>query len=463
MLLTDRISVCIPALNEGLPLRATIEDLRRNLTDCTDVEYIVADDGSTDGSCDNLGDGVKVIRNDVRLGVSKSARKAVEASTGNVLVICDAHQNVISGKVSDLVREAVQRKAVIVPATGSIQYDENGCASLKSDLYAAPQSSEILQRHLYRALRSKEQNTVFRVQGVSCFYVMLREVYESVGGFMNFTGLFGYREAGFACRCFGADVPVWFYGHVHVGHMFKKAFNYKSPTRGDRKRNQWHMYRSLLSDEAFHRYAVPYLQEDPDAWRGEKVLMHKDCIRDTELFLTRYRKKTDTEMLEFLGLLHEEEEFTTGAGIQTPVNQNTSSGWPQRPEEIADDDVQEYLAGKISIKQLGEKRGPAAPWYINNGKVSIIPKDTYRLYRHSRDNAEVPLQEPIPVTLISDCPGYYRLMYRLYSAADSENRYSECEGPVVYAYPEDFPVEQAADTGICRLALADLPDEGNKE
>ena len=87
-----KLSVLIPVYNEA----QTIDEILRLVAaERTEKEIIVVDDGSTDGTRERLKawdgrDGVRVILHERNLGKGRAVRTALEAATGDVLVIQDA-------------------------------------------------------------------------------------------------------------------------------------------------------------------------------------------------------------------------------------------------------------------------------------------------------------------------------------------------------------------------------------
>jgi glycosyltransferase involved in cell wall biosynthesis len=87
-----KLSVLIPVYNE----ERTIDEILRLVTEePTEKEVVVVDDGSTDGTRDRLRkwdgrDGVRVLFQERNLGKGRAVRTALEAATGDILLIQDA-------------------------------------------------------------------------------------------------------------------------------------------------------------------------------------------------------------------------------------------------------------------------------------------------------------------------------------------------------------------------------------
>src|SRR6186997_2198644 len=119
----ERVSVVIPALNEGDNLIDTVRYVLDH-SQWPQLEVIVADDGSTDGSPDRLsrlGDGrVRLVRSQ-GLGVAGARNHGAEQATGEVLVFLDGHCYVPPGWLAPLVSALDQPDAALAgPAFSNI-------------------------------------------------------------------------------------------------------------------------------------------------------------------------------------------------------------------------------------------------------------------------------------------------------------------------------------------------------
>ncbi len=112
----ERVSVIIPCLNAAGTLGAQLEALSRQ-TWQGDLEVLVADNGSTDGSADLAASwrdrlpGLRVLPAADRQGPAHARNVAAAAATGDVLLFCDADDVVAEGWIDGLVRELESHEA----------------------------------------------------------------------------------------------------------------------------------------------------------------------------------------------------------------------------------------------------------------------------------------------------------------------------------------------------------------
>ncbi|MYB17450.1 MAG: glycosyltransferase [Holophagales bacterium] len=112
----ERVSVIIPCLNAAETLDAQLEALRRQ-TWRGEIEVLVADNGSTDGSSELAASwrdrlpGLRVIPAADRKGPAHARNVAAAAATGDVLLFCDADDEVAEGWIDGLVPELERHEA----------------------------------------------------------------------------------------------------------------------------------------------------------------------------------------------------------------------------------------------------------------------------------------------------------------------------------------------------------------
>ncbi|MFS8100251.1 bifunctional polysaccharide deacetylase/glycosyltransferase family 2 protein [Lentzea alba] len=100
------VSVVIPAYNEAVNIAATVRSLAAN-THCADVEIIVVDDGSTDGTADRAEElnlpGVTVIRQ-ANQGKPAALNAGIRRARHDVLVLLDGDTIFEPGTIGELVQ-----------------------------------------------------------------------------------------------------------------------------------------------------------------------------------------------------------------------------------------------------------------------------------------------------------------------------------------------------------------------
>ena len=111
-----RVSVIIPCLNAAATLGAQLEALSRQ-TWRGEVEVLIADNESTDGSADLAASwrdrlsGLRVLDGAARKGPAHARNVAAAAATGDVLLFCDADDEVAEGWIDGLVPKLERHEA----------------------------------------------------------------------------------------------------------------------------------------------------------------------------------------------------------------------------------------------------------------------------------------------------------------------------------------------------------------
>ena len=112
----ERVSVIIPCLNAATTLGAQLDALCRQ-TWPGEIEVLVADNGSTDGSrelAESYRDRLprlRILRAVDRKGPAHAKNVAAASATGDVLLFCDADDEVDPGWIAGVVRELEKHEA----------------------------------------------------------------------------------------------------------------------------------------------------------------------------------------------------------------------------------------------------------------------------------------------------------------------------------------------------------------
>ncbi len=170
----ERVSVVIPCLNAAATLGAQLDALCRQ-TWQGEVEILVGDNGSTDDSVqlvesyrDRLA-GLRILCATDRRGPAHAKNVAAAAATGDVLLFCDADDEVADGWIAGLVRELEDHKAA-----ASRHEIERLNGEQARRLHGDPAQQYGL---------SKYTNPPFLDHAGGCGLGVRRHVFEALGGF----------------------------------------------------------------------------------------------------------------------------------------------------------------------------------------------------------------------------------------------------------------------------------------
>ena len=299
------LSVIVNTFNEGGRVAATCRDFLAAGAD----EVVVCADGTTDGSCDALPEGARVVRNETPLGCGKSKANATAAASGDVLLWVDAHQNVVSGDLRSMAERALNSGSIFCPAIANTSYDADFNASrlAGSTRLFFPNNTGILPFSSSQYRHDPEQLPMMVGVGLC----MSRQTFARVGGWNNFAGRHGSQERGMALRAFMAGVPVVCDGSVVVGHEFFGASHpSRNPSSGQYRFNNiahswvnaWHAFYAVSGEPLFTETLFPWMKRSgvgTPAATVEKYLTPTAAAADRSAFAP-LRTKTDNDLYVML-------------------------------------------------------------------------------------------------------------------------------------------------------------------
>lgn len=212
------VSLVVPAKNEGLQVRATLESVMQVRSACT-FEIIVVDDGSSDGCCDFIATHesagrTKLVRTE-GIGAANARNLGAGHSVGSYLIFCDAHLLFEDFWIDRLI-EPIREGAADATTPGiapNDAVDVIGCG-------------QTLDRHLGVTWNGwRPEIFPCAVLSGGCMAVS-RDVFFDVGGFDTGFKRWGYEDVELSMK-------MWLFGYkcyavpsVKILHVFRKVHPY---------------------------------------------------------------------------------------------------------------------------------------------------------------------------------------------------------------------------------------------
>ncbi len=119
--MSRKLSVVIPAYNEGSAVRPVLEELRKILEDnAIDAEIIVVDDGSADNTgAEARKAGVRVLQHRSNRGYGASLKTGIAAATHDIIAITDADGTYPASFIPEMLERLDQADMVVGARTGA--------------------------------------------------------------------------------------------------------------------------------------------------------------------------------------------------------------------------------------------------------------------------------------------------------------------------------------------------------
>lgn len=234
---SELISVVIPAIDEDpAEIRQTLSSTEAGTED--PLELILIDD------CSKIPITGATIRNEKRLGATRSRKRGCTLAKGHYVAILDSHMKIVPG--------ALRRLATIAQITHGIAYC--GCnahqACALRNINGLPVSKWIV-------LPSMELTLTDSMMG-AC-YVMERTVLESMGGWIGLPGWQGWQECAMSILAWKCAVPITCDPKIVNWHHFRERPS--APCPYDRwQLNRAVMHRMLFDDTAWNIWKPRLLQ-----------------------------------------------------------------------------------------------------------------------------------------------------------------------------------------------------------
>jgi glycosyltransferase involved in cell wall biosynthesis len=243
------ISIVITAFNEGAEVRRTIDSVRAATH--RPYEIILVDDGSTDGSCNDLdASDLTIVRHVERQGVAPSRNAGCAVASGEVFAFLDAHQRLSEGCLNACAELAIQRNAIVWPDVRGLR--DRGWTGHGATMGLCPKRGIFLPRWQTRTPRTK----VSQITGlIAPGYVMPRGVYERVRWHDSLRG-WGATEAAIWVKALCLDIEILHLCGPLARHLFHKTSHFDTPQE-QIWCNHAIVARTCFDDAAWRDYWLP--------------------------------------------------------------------------------------------------------------------------------------------------------------------------------------------------------------
>lgn len=341
---TGMISVIITSLNEGDNLKRTVGSIL-GASGELDIEIVVVDDGSTDGSVERTAaqfSDVYVVRHDCALGVSASRVDGVTHAAGDILMFFDAHVKPDAGCLQILAEgvRGSEGEAILIPTIFQLDpvswsfdrnYEGHG-VEMRLDTFSTRwvRARELVQTQLNGRKVYKSPNLA------GCSLALHRVAYEHIMGFDAGMRTWGMEDLDFGIRAWMTGHPILFDGDAKVAHRFVNSFDVFAVRGTDFLYNQMRMARKIFSDitwEEWIRDRVHMYLAKPDVC---------DSIREAAALFLSEREDLERKRKELIRRrVHDEYWYAKQFGL----------GWPDPRVERVDHmicPVQDCLCGVLS-------------------------------------------------------------------------------------------------------------------
>ncbi|MCA9374808.1 glycosyltransferase family 2 protein [Candidatus Dojkabacteria bacterium] len=215
--------------NEGFWLKKTVDSL---ISSCkgrkVNYEIIIVDDGSTDGSTKFITNQnkeyskVKLLRNEVGLGVAKARNLGAKSAKGEVFMFVDAHmifpENLLS-KVESRLKNSPKIAILGIHCLDESLYSDSPDLST-INIYTNSDRTFFSPRWI---IPKKTTRRIFRVPFViAASLIVRREVFEKVHGFGDYIEKWGPEDRTFSLTAYLFGFDCYFDPNIWIWHRYKK-------------------------------------------------------------------------------------------------------------------------------------------------------------------------------------------------------------------------------------------------
>ncbi|HEY6340873.1 MAG TPA: glycosyltransferase [Bryobacteraceae bacterium] len=239
------LSVVIPAHNEGSGLIQTVRSILQSRRSSGDVELVVADDRSDDGSIEALKAefpslDLTVVRAPERLGVARARNLAARAAQGDILFITDGHVQFCDGW-DTLISQRADPSAVLAATIVDLESGFRG--------YGCRLVVPFMGTY-WNAFPPDRARPVQIASSAGT--VIYRETYQGLGGYDEGMRIYGGAEPEFSVRAWLSGLEIHNLPSLEVRHRFKPL----------EQRNRLSASRRVYMVHNNLRFGLLYLEEE---------------------------------------------------------------------------------------------------------------------------------------------------------------------------------------------------------
>jgi glycosyltransferase involved in cell wall biosynthesis len=281
-------TIVIPTLNEGSMLSMTVENILK-VTSYPDIEVVIVDDGSTDGSCDAYRDAASPVRvvTGNHLGIPRARNLGADVARGEYVLFIDAHCTVSETWIDRFAAALSARDVAIVgPAFTRLHEPEpRGCGNVWIN--------HRLESAWLEPLESDRPYEVPITPG-GC-QAFRRKTFLRLGGFETGFSRWGYQDEEICLRAWLQGYRVLVDPDVVVAHHFRDEAGY-DVDHADVLYNFLRLIHLHFSPRRIRRCIAalgeyPGLEESIDRLYASDVFLQRDAMtaarRRTEEWLFR--------------------------------------------------------------------------------------------------------------------------------------------------------------------------------
>lgn len=361
----NRVSILIPAAQQGDELRMTVASARESIGDLPH-EIIVVDDQSTDGSTRDLPRDVLILRPPRRLGCSGSRRLLQSCARGAILAWADPHCRFPGDALKRLALAAENFDGIVQPMMRS---GTPGSVPWYGSNYA------INERGITVPKATRGPHPVHPALYGSVFAAR-KDVLDKVGGWPPLPGFWGCYDTFFSLLLWACGVPVLVLDDIMCVHNFSPNRRFPFSTVSWHHAANAHWFHKCMFPESYETYWRPHLLKHPK-WSNPRIMrrvdrtLKSDAFAKIAAFVAAHRLPDRTEAECFRQLLNMEPPQVVVAPQAIKEPESLVAG------AVGDEHYAAYVKKQTQIapgrvhKFVQWERLQALNWLCDQGEIKI--------------------------------------------------------------------------------------------